>query len=170
MTATFSISISGKGRMPTQRPRGILEPGTPRTPRIGIGRHHAQPGVVRVGRGPGPGRHRHRRPGASTWTASLWSSAPIRRPSTRLNLHRSGRTARVGAAGVVITVQTSAQAADVRALMGRAGVVPLATRVSPGSALLAAPRAASETALTARSATGRGAVVMSAGYRGRRRR
>jgi superfamily II DNA/RNA helicase len=77
---------------------------------------------------------------------------------------------RVGAAGVVIKVQTSAQAADVRALMGRAGVVPLATRVSPGSALLAAPRAASETALTARPATGRGAVAMSVGYRGRRRR
>jgi superfamily II DNA/RNA helicase len=85
-------------------------------------------------------------------------------------LHRSGRTARVGAAGVVIKVQTSVQAADVRALMGRAGVVPLATRVSPGSALLAAPRAASETALTARPATGRGAVAMSVGYRGRRRR
>ncbi len=98
-------------------------------------------------------------------------------------LHRSGRTARAGAAGVVVTGQTPAQAVAVRALMRRAGVVPLAASVSPGSALLhgiagppadrvapAAPPAASETALTASPATGRGAVAMSAGYRGRRGR
>ena len=97
-------------------------------------------------------------------------------------LHRSGRTARAGAAGVVITVQTPAQAADVRALMCRAGVIPLAASASPGSALLRsiagppadrvepAPPAASETALAASPATGSGAVAMSAGYRGRRRR
>ncbi len=51
-------------------------------------------------------------------------------------LHRSGRTARAGAAGVVITVQTPAQVGDVRVLMRRAAVVPLAASVSPGSALL----------------------------------
>lgn len=98
-------------------------------------------------------------------------------------LHRSGRTARAGASGVVITVQTPAQAADVRALMSRAGVVPLAASASPGSAVLrslagppadrvpsAAPQAASETALATRPATGQGAVALSAGYRGRRRR
>ena len=97
-------------------------------------------------------------------------------------LHRSGRTARAGAAGVVITVQTPAQAADVRALMRRADVIPLAASTGPGSALLrsiAGPPAdraepalpaASETALAASPGTGSGAVAMSAGYRGRRRR
>jgi superfamily II DNA/RNA helicase len=98
-------------------------------------------------------------------------------------LHRSGRTARAGASGVVITVQSPAQVGDVRVLMRRAGVVPLAASVSPGSALLrsiagppadrVAPSAqpeARETVVTASPATGRGAVAMSAGYRGRRRR
>ena len=97
-------------------------------------------------------------------------------------LHRSGRTARAGADGVVITLQSPAQAADVRGLMRRAGVSPLAASVSPGSALLrsiagplaarvapAEPAAAAAT-LTASPATGRGAVALSAGYRGRRRR
>ncbi len=100
-------------------------------------------------------------------------------------LHRSGRTARAGADGVVITVQSPAQAADVRGLMRRAGVSPLTASVSPGSALLrsiagppaarAVPAgppaaAAAAAAVTASSATGRSAVAMSAGYRGRRRR
>ena len=98
-------------------------------------------------------------------------------------LHRSGRTARAGADGVVITVQSPAQAGDVRVLMRRAGVSPLAASVSPSSALLlsiAGPPAArterppqgsvTEAAMTAGPATGRGAVAMSAGYRGRRRR
>jgi superfamily II DNA/RNA helicase len=96
-------------------------------------------------------------------------------------LHRSGRTARAGAEGVVITVQTPAQAADVRVLMRRAGVTPLHASVSPGSALLhslagppaariapAAPAAAA--ALMASPATGRGAVAASGSYRGRRKR
>jgi superfamily II DNA/RNA helicase len=97
-------------------------------------------------------------------------------------LHRSGRTARAGADGVVITLQSPAQAADVRGLMRRAKVSPLAASVNPGSALLrsiAGPPAArvapakpptAAAALTAGPATGRGAVTMSAGYRGRRRR
>ncbi len=97
-------------------------------------------------------------------------------------LHRSGRTARAGAAGVVITVQSPAQAADVGVLMRRAGVSPLAASVSPGSALLrsiagppaarvapATQRDAAETTVAARPATGRGAVAMSARYQGRRR-
>jgi superfamily II DNA/RNA helicase len=97
-------------------------------------------------------------------------------------LHRSGRTARAGAGGVVITLQTPAQAREVRTLMRRAGVVPLAATVSPRSPLLrsiAGPparpvtrperRAAPEAALAATPATGRGAVAASAGYRGRRR-
>jgi superfamily II DNA/RNA helicase len=98
-------------------------------------------------------------------------------------LHRSGRTARAGADGVVITVQSPAQAADVRGLMRRAGVSPLAASVSPHSTLLrsiagppatwaapAEPPDAAAAALTARPATGRGAMAMSAGYRGRGRR
>jgi superfamily II DNA/RNA helicase len=51
-------------------------------------------------------------------------------------LHRSGRTARAGASGVVITLQTHAQAKDVRAVMRKAGVVPLAASVTPDSPLL----------------------------------
>ena len=98
-------------------------------------------------------------------------------------LHRSGRTARAGADGVVITVQIPAQAGNVRVLMRRAGVSPLAVSVSPHSAVLrsiAGPPAAraerppqrpvTEAALTSGPATGRGAVALSAGYRGRRRR
>jgi superfamily II DNA/RNA helicase len=96
-------------------------------------------------------------------------------------LHRSGRTARAGADGVVITVQSQAQVADVRVLMRRAGVSPLASSVQPASALvrsLAGPPAtrvesarppAGAAALAAGPATGRGAVAMSAGYRGRRK-
>jgi superfamily II DNA/RNA helicase len=94
-------------------------------------------------------------------------------------LHRSGRTARAGADGVVITLQSPAQAADVRGLMRRAGVSPLAATVSPGSALLrsiagppaawAEPPAARSAPLPANPATGRGAVAMSASYRRRRR-
>ena len=89
-------------------------------------------------------------------------------------LHRSGRTARAGADGVVITLQSPAQAADVRGLMRRAGVTLLSASVSPGSALLRSiagppatrvapaerPAAAAAT-LTASPATGHGAVAMS---------
>ena len=98
-------------------------------------------------------------------------------------LHRSGRTARAGAAGVVVTLQTQGQADDVRALMRRASVAPLAATVRPGSALLRtiagepADRIAPVTRLAARppalvasQATGRGAAAFSAGYRGRRGR
>jgi superfamily II DNA/RNA helicase len=100
-------------------------------------------------------------------------------------LHRSGRTGRAGAAGVVVTLQTPAQAADVRTLMRKARIVPLAATVTPGSALLrsiagkparppvAQPHPAAvaqEAPATAGLATGRAAASLSAGYRGRRRR
>ncbi|HEX9040663.1 MAG TPA: DEAD/DEAH box helicase [Trebonia sp.] len=95
-------------------------------------------------------------------------------------LHRSGRTARAGAAGTVITLQAQAQAADVRALMRKAGVVPLAAAVTPGSPLLRSiagepavpvtPPAARPAAIVAAPASGRGAAAMSAGFRGRHRR
>jgi superfamily II DNA/RNA helicase len=51
-------------------------------------------------------------------------------------LHRSGRTGRAGASGVVVTLQTPAQASDVRALMRKAHIAPLTATVKPGSALL----------------------------------
>jgi superfamily II DNA/RNA helicase len=106
-------------------------------------------------------------------------------------VHRSGRTARAGASGTVVTLQTAAQSRDLSAVLRRAGVIPLRATVSPDSALLttiAGPRAertspalaaaasagfASQAAITygtASRATGRGAVALSAGYRGRRGR
>jgi superfamily II DNA/RNA helicase len=95
-------------------------------------------------------------------------------------LHRSGRTARAGAAGTVITLQAPAQATAVRDLMRKAGVVPLTAAVTPGSALLrsiageAAPLVtlpvARPAVITAAPAAGRGAAALSAGFRGRRRR
>ena len=125
-------------------------------------------------------------------------------------VHRSGRTARAGAAGVSITLQTPAQAPDVAAMMRRASVVPLRATVRPDSALLRsiagapaervaparrlAPPGQTAPGQTAPAqdgaavaglngaavaglaagaagrATGHGAVAMSAGYRGRRRR
>ncbi len=52
-------------------------------------------------------------------------------------LHRSGRTARAGAAGTVITLMTDQQAKDVRALTRAAGITPTTTRVSgPGHEIL----------------------------------
>jgi superfamily II DNA/RNA helicase len=95
-------------------------------------------------------------------------------------LHRSGRTARAGAAGTVITLQTPAQAAAVRDLMRKAAVVPLTAAVSPGSALLrsiAGERVPLVTlpvsrpeVVAAAAATGRSAAALSAGFRGRRSR
>ena len=100
-------------------------------------------------------------------------------------LHRSGRTGRAGASGVVVTLQTPAQAGDVRALMRKASVVPLTATGKPSSALLrsiagkparpglAQPHPAAvaqEAPATASPATGRAAASLSAGYRGRRRR
>ncbi len=52
-------------------------------------------------------------------------------------LHRSGRTARAGAAGTVITLMTDQQRKDVRALTRAAGITPTTTQVSgPGHAIL----------------------------------
>ena len=95
-------------------------------------------------------------------------------------LHRSGRTARAGATGTVITLQLPAQASAVRDLMRKAGVVPLAATVTPGSALLrsiageAVPPVklivARPEAIKAAPAVGHGAAALSAGFRGRRRR
>jgi superfamily II DNA/RNA helicase len=100
-------------------------------------------------------------------------------------LHRSGRTARAGASGVVITLQTPAQARDVSALMRKACVVPLAATVTPNSALLTdiagqparpgrlppPPAEDATDAITPVSqGRGAGAVALSAGFRPRRSR
>jgi len=51
-------------------------------------------------------------------------------------LHRSGRTARAGAEGVVITLMTDDQVSDVRDLTRRAAIKPTTTRLGPGDPLL----------------------------------
>ncbi|MGI8644980.1 MAG: DEAD/DEAH box helicase [Nocardioides sp.] len=48
-------------------------------------------------------------------------------------LHRSGRTARAGAAGTVITLMTDEQVRDVRALTRAAGITPRTTRLDGAS-------------------------------------
>ena len=98
-------------------------------------------------------------------------------------LHRSGRTARAGASGVVITLQTPPQTSDVSALMRKADITPLTATVRSGSPLLrtiagepaerAAPTGrhlAPEPAPVAVLATGRTAAALSTRHRGRRSR
>ena len=52
-------------------------------------------------------------------------------------LHRSGRTARAGATGTVITLMTDNQRRNVRALTKSAGIEPTTTRVTPEDDFLA---------------------------------
>jgi superfamily II DNA/RNA helicase len=103
-------------------------------------------------------------------------------------VHRSGRTARGGAEGAVITLQSAAQAGEVRTLMRKAGVTPQTAVAGPDSPVLrsiagpparraarvtrvaripSAAEAASVAAAT--QATGRGAAAASGSFRGRRR-
>jgi superfamily II DNA/RNA helicase len=51
-------------------------------------------------------------------------------------LHRSGRTARAGAQGTVVTLMTDDQVNDVRDLARKAGITPTTTRLRPGHPLL----------------------------------
>jgi superfamily II DNA/RNA helicase len=53
-------------------------------------------------------------------------------------LHRSGRTARAGAGGTVVTIATPDQARDVKALAKQAGIVPTTRTVRPGDPAIAA--------------------------------
>ena len=56
-------------------------------------------------------------------------------------LHRSGRTARAGAEGTVVTLMTDEQVRDVRDLTRAAGIKPTTTKVNgPGHPMLAAAR------------------------------
>jgi superfamily II DNA/RNA helicase len=48
-------------------------------------------------------------------------------------LHRSGRTARAGAKGAVVTVILPDQARDVAAMIRQAGIHPASVRVGPGA-------------------------------------
>jgi superfamily II DNA/RNA helicase len=53
-------------------------------------------------------------------------------------LHRSGRTARAGAEGVVVTLMTPEQVGDVKTLARAARIEPIITRVAPGHSMLEA--------------------------------
>ena len=48
-------------------------------------------------------------------------------------LHRSGRTARAGNDGTVVTLATEAQRRDVRDLARKAGISPTVTTLDPGA-------------------------------------
>ena len=52
-------------------------------------------------------------------------------------LHRSGRTARAGAAGTVVTLVTDDQVVGTREMTRKAGLAPTTTRLRPGHPLLA---------------------------------
>jgi superfamily II DNA/RNA helicase len=80
-------------------------------------------------------------------------------------LHRSGRTARAGAAGTVVTLVTDAQARDVRTMTRKAGISatttrldadhPLLVQIAPGMRSLVAPSRSAPPAAEERS-SGRG--------------
>jgi len=53
-------------------------------------------------------------------------------------LHRSGRTARAGASGAVVTIMLDEQRSDVRTLTRQAGITPVTTRVDAGHPILTA--------------------------------
>jgi superfamily II DNA/RNA helicase len=104
-------------------------------------------------------------------------------------LHRSGRTARAGASGTVVTLMTDEQVRDVRALTRAAGIKPTTTRVDgarhpvlaqlapgervlvPGGLVVAAPEATQQAAPRAgRPAERADGAPGAGGARGRSRR
>ncbi len=64
-------------------------------------------------------------------------------------LHRSGRTARAGNSGTVVTLMTDAQVRDVRDLTRRAGIKPTITKLGAGHPLLAEIAPGERTLVTA---------------------
>ena len=94
-------------------------------------------------------------------------------------LHRSGRTARAGASGTVVTVMVDGQQADVRDLTRKAGIKPTTTRVTVGHPLLTtiapgerrvlAPIDTVTESAQPRPARGRGQAAPSGGAGGRNR-
>lgn len=96
-------------------------------------------------------------------------------------LHRSGRTARAGNSGTVITLMTNEQVSDVRDLTRKAGISPTTTKLSPGHPLLqelapgervfvAPSEAAVGVAMSLEAARAGGTLGGSAGGSGRGRR
>lgn len=92
-------------------------------------------------------------------------------------LHRSGRTARAGAEGTVVTLMTDAQVRDVRDLTRKAGIAPTITKLTTGDPLLSelapgertfvAPQlAAAGAAAPGRSSNGRGSAESGSASRG----
>ena len=94
-------------------------------------------------------------------------------------LHRSGRTARAGASGTVVTVMVDGQQADVRDLTRKAGIKPTTTKVTVGHPLLTtiapgerrvlAPIDTVTESAQPRPARGRGQAAPSGGAGGRNR-
>lgn len=93
-------------------------------------------------------------------------------------LHRSGRTARAGSAGTVVTLATPEQVHDVRGLTRAAGIVPTTTRIrgsrhpllfelAPGERVLSGPAPAKAAPTAGPAEPGRG---RRSGPRRRRRR
>ncbi|HYN28431.1 MAG TPA: DEAD/DEAH box helicase, partial [Dermatophilaceae bacterium] len=75
-------------------------------------------------------------------------------------LHRSGRTARAGSEGTVVTVATLEQRTDVRRLLAKANVTAVEQHLAPSgatasAAVSSAPRPASDRSAADRSASGR---------------
>jgi superfamily II DNA/RNA helicase len=73
-------------------------------------------------------------------------------------LHRSGRTARAGNAGTVVTLMTTEQARDVKALTRAAGIAPTTTRVASTdhgvlAELAPGPRVLTDPAVAARTSS-----------------
>lgn len=86
-------------------------------------------------------------------------------------LHRSGRTARAGASGTVVTIMTDEQRRHVRDITRKAGIDPVVTRVTPSHPLLAelAPGARTHREMPQVSAPAGAPAPGRSGGRGRRR-
>ena len=82
-------------------------------------------------------------------------------------LHRSGRTARAGASGTVVTMMLDAQVADVRDLTRKAGIKPTITRVAVGHDLLASIAPGERSYSAAPTASARTSTAPASGRPGR---